>query len=75
MMFVLGIPGGVEMMFLFFFFGLPFLIVLAALIDILKNEFEPQQNKLIWVLVTLLIPVIGSILYFAIGRSQRANKT
>ncbi|WP_394331368.1 PLDc N-terminal domain-containing protein [Roseivirga misakiensis] len=52
---------------------IPFLIVLAALIDIVKNEFEPSQNKLIWVIVVILIPVLGSILYFFIGRSQKVG--
>ncbi len=72
-MIAIGMPGGAELLVIFIFFGLPFLIVLAALIDILKNEFEPNQNKLIWLLVTILVPVIGSILYFAIGRSQRVR--
>ncbi|MFY0592162.1 MAG: PLDc N-terminal domain-containing protein [Roseivirga sp.] len=50
---------------------IPFLIVLWALIDIIKNEFNPSQNKLIWVIVVILLPVLGSILYFAIGRQQK----
>ncbi len=50
---------------------LPFLIMAAALIDILRNEFNPHQNKLIWVLVVLFMPFLGGILYFAIGQKNK----
>ncbi|WP_461640619.1 PLD nuclease N-terminal domain-containing protein [Labilibaculum euxinus] len=43
---------------------------LIALIDIVKNEFT-NSNKLIWVLVILLFPFIGTILYFIIGTKQK----
>ena len=56
------------------FYAIPFLIVVAALIDILKNEFDPHQNKVIWVIVVILLPVLGSILYWIIGRNQRINR-
>lgn len=56
------------------FYVIPFLIVVAALIDILKSEFEPHQNKVIWVIVVILLPVLGSILYWIIGRGQRVNR-
>ena len=46
---------------------IPFII---AVVDILRNEFE-GNNKIIWVLVILFLPLIGSILYFAIGSSQK----
>lgn len=58
---------------LIMFYLIPFIIVLWALVDILRNEFDPQQNKIIWVLVVVLLPVMGSILYFFIGRSQKRS--
>ena len=52
----------------------PLLIViilpLIAIIDILRNEFN-ENNKLIWVLVVLLLPVLGAILYFIIGGKHK----
>ena len=45
------------------------LLPIIALIEILRNEFT-GSNKLIWVLVILLFPPFGVILYFLIGRSQ-----
>ncbi|QNN22964.1 hypothetical protein HED60_12025 [Planctomycetales bacterium ZRK34] len=40
---------------------------IIAIIDILKSGMEPVK-KLIWVLVVVLLPVIGMIIYFLIGR-------
>ncbi|PWL31840.1 MAG: hypothetical protein DCO95_01240 [Roseivirga sp. XM-24bin3] len=56
------------------FYLIPFLIVISALVDILRNEFNPHQNKVIWVIVVILLPVLGSILYWIIGRGQRVNR-
>ncbi len=41
-----------------------------CLIDILKNKFA-QNDKIIWVLVVILIPFIGSILYLFIGKNKK----
>lgn len=51
--------------------GIPLIVVIMALVDILKSEFDPEQNKITWVVVVLIIPLIGSILYFFIGRNQK----
>jgi len=41
-----------------------------SLIDILKNSFE-KNDKIIWALVVLLVPILGSILYILIGRKRK----
>ena len=52
---------------------IPMLILpIIALVDILKNNFL-SSNKVIWVLVILLLPLIGSILYFIIGTKQKVK--
>jgi hypothetical protein len=48
-----------------------FLLPFIALISILRNQFKGSSDKLIWVLVVIFLPILGSILYFAIGRAQR----
>lgn len=40
---------------------------IAALVDCLKSS---NPNKIVWVLVIILLPFLGSILYFLIGRSS-----
>ena len=49
------------------------LLPIAALISILKNNFN-KNDKLIWILITLFLPFLGSILYFIIGRPKRIKK-
>lgn len=56
------------------FFLCTFILFLIAVIDVLKNKFETATDKLTWFLVVILIPVIGPILYFSIGRKQKLPK-
>ncbi len=50
-----------------------FLIPLLALISALMSDF-PGNEKILWVLIILLLPFLGSVLYFLIGRNQRTNR-
>ncbi|BCU76631.1 PLDc N-terminal domain-containing protein [Luteolibacter sp. LG18] len=57
---------------LFIFLGvLPLILSIIALVQCLGAEFRDPNNKIIWVLVILLAPIVGSILWWAIGRNQR----
>ncbi len=40
---------------------------IVALVDCLKSN---NSNKLVWVLVIILLPLLGSILYFLLGKSK-----
>ncbi len=40
---------------------------IAALVDCLKGN---NSNKIVWVLVIILLPFLGSILYFLIGKGR-----
>jgi hypothetical protein len=46
---------------------------LIAAIDILKNRFESDMDKLIWILVVLFVSLIGPILYWCIGTKQKVR--
>lgn len=48
------------------------LLPVLALVSVLMNDF-PSGEKLIWVLVILFLPILGSILYFLIGRDRRTR--
>ena len=45
---------------------------IIATIRILANKFLGNY-KIIWLLVVLVVPVIGLITYFTIGKKQRVN--
>ena len=53
--------------------GLVALIVLIldiiALADILKSSLD-TANKALWIILILVLPVIGMVLYFLIGKKQ-----
>ena len=61
---------GIPELFILIVVFVPWLI---ALMDILKSDFR-GNNKIVWLLVVILIPFIGMIAYFLIGRKQRTEK-
>ena len=42
---------------------------IVALVDCIKSS---NPNKVLWIIVIILLPILGSILYFLIGRSSTA---
>lgn len=61
----------IHLIIVFIFILLPSIFWIIALIDILKSDFRDTNGKIIWALVVIFLPVIGSILYFLIGKSQK----
>jgi len=61
--------GVVEILVIFFvlFGSIPSIL---ALFDILRSEFT-GNNKLLWLLVVLVFPLFGALLYFVLGRKQK----
>jgi len=67
----LGGIGGWEVLLILIALGIP-ILWLWALIDCLKSDFN-NNNKLVWVILIILVPFLGAILYLAIGRSQKVS--
>jgi len=42
-----------------------------AIVDVVKGTFEGSSTKLIWLIVIIIFPILGSILYLIIGRKNR----
>ncbi len=40
---------------------------IVALVDCIKSS---NPNKVVWIIVIILLPFLGSILYFLIGKSR-----
>jgi hypothetical protein len=64
----LGNLGATEIVVILLIFLLPLVLWIFAIVDLIQRQFEDQTNKIVWALVILLIPFIGSILYLIIGR-------
>ena len=57
---------------LFLFFGLAFLVgIVATIIEILKSEFKDSSEKTIFIMMIVLMPLVGLIVYYSYGRSRR----
>ena len=55
---------------MFLFILASIVLPVVALVDILRNEFK-GSDKLIWVLIVLFLPILGSILYLIMGSRQK----
>jgi hypothetical protein len=64
--------GGGLLITLFVIFFI-FLLPILALISVLMNNFQ-GNDKIMWVLIIIFLPFLGSVLYFAIGRDRRINR-
>ena len=42
-----------------------------CLVDIIRANFKGENDKIIWLLLIIFLPLIGSILYLAIGMKQK----
>ncbi|EHQ28271.1 PLDc N-terminal domain-containing protein [Mucilaginibacter paludis] len=67
MQFISSVIGGA--------FGLLFFIawvvlVLYALLGILRNPGFNSNTKLLWIVIILIAPILGSLLYIFWGRNQ-----
>ncbi|MFD3002250.1 PLDc N-terminal domain-containing protein [Pontibacter toksunensis] len=64
----LGGFGGIEL--LLPLLGL-FLLWLYAVVEIVTGTFQNNIDKLVWLLLVLVVPLVGVFLYFLIGRRRR----
>ena len=67
----LGVIGPWQIITILLILLIGIVPAIIALIDILKSEFK-GNNKLIWVLVVILFNFFGAVLYFLIGKEQKA---
>ena len=70
---ILGIIGGLEVIIILVAAVFALLLPLLALIDIVKSQFQ-DNNKIVWVLIVLFLPYLGSIVYFIIGQKQKIGR-
>ena len=39
--------------------------------DVITSNFANDNDKLIWVIIVVLVPLVGAVLWFLIGRGKR----
>lgn len=45
-------------------------LMLAALISILRHKQYKAGNRALWLIISLLVSIIGPILYFVLGKTD-----
>ena len=71
---ILGMPEVLAISLIIVFFWLiPLTLAVIALVSILKSQFPGTNDKIIWTIVSIFVPIIGPILYFVLGRKQRTQ--
>ena len=59
------------MAFKILFFIAGFALWLWTIIDVLQSEFKDSNMKLVWMLIVLLMPMLGTILYLWKGEQTK----
>lgn len=75
MLLFIGGLGIVEIIIILFFTVLPLVLLLWALIDIIRSNFKDSTTKLIWIIVVIFVPLVGSILYLVMRKGQKADNS
>ncbi|WP_144607494.1 PLDc N-terminal domain-containing protein [Algoriphagus algorifonticola] len=39
--------------------------------DVVISNFANDTDKLIWILIVILVPLLGTVLWFLVGRGKR----
>lgn len=60
--------GGPEIILLLIVIALP----LYCVFDIMSSKFQTPNANLLWIIVVLVAPVFGSLIYLTWGRSQKS---
>ena len=45
-----------------------------AFVDIIRSRFENSAMKLLWIILILIFPILGAIIYFQFGKKFTENK-
>ncbi len=65
-------PSGVIALSLLIIFGALFFGAwIYALVDCLRSEFRRSGDKIAWLLVVILLPILGSFLYLVLSHKQK----
>ena len=69
-----AIPGGAELLV----FGLIalaiFIFWLLTILEIVNSEFTDPNSKIVWLLISILLGVLGAVIYRFAGRQNRVPK-
>lgn len=48
-------------------------LYIFGIVDIVKGSFRGDSEKIIWLIVVLIFPILGVLIYLLFGRSHRRS--
>jgi len=70
---ILGVIGPWQLVIILAIGLLLFLLPVIALVDIIRSDFN-GNDKIIFTLIVLFLPFLGSIIYFLIGTNRKIRR-
>ena len=61
-------------MIILLFLLLPVLAWIVALVDIIRSQFRNDTDRLLWIVVVTLAPVLGVLIYLVLGRRYKVEQ-
>ena len=67
-MYGLSMPGAMEWIIILFAIGIIWLVI-SAVISIARNPQLEMTHKLLWVVIVVVAPILGSIVYYVFNKN------
>jgi len=71
----IGGLGVIEIIIILLFTVLPLVLLIWALVDIIRSDFKDGTTKLVWIIVVIFVPLVGSILYLVLRKGQKVDSS
>ncbi|WMI67055.1 PLD nuclease N-terminal domain-containing protein [Aestuariibaculum sp. YM273] len=52
-------------------FIIPLLFTILALYNLMNSNFKNHIDKLVWAIIIIMVPILGAVLYFFIGKNGK----
>lgn len=66
--------GGWEVLIVTLFLILPVGAWIVALVGIIRSQFRNDTDRLLWIVVVTLAPVLGVLVYLVLGRRYKVDQ-
>jgi len=74
MVLLINIGGFALAIFVLLIVAIGIILPVAAIIDIIRNDFRSESAKIFWVLLVFFLPFLGSVLYFVFGKRDQVHQ-
>ena len=72
-MIAISMPGAMEWILILFFIGYCWLVI-TTVVNISKNPHLEMTHKLLWLLIVVMAPILGSIIYYVFNKNVSSKQ-